>query len=337
MKLSKKPSNNKPKVVVIGGGTGTFVVLSGLKNEPLDITAIIAVADSGGSTGRLRDELGFQPVGDLRQSLAALAKDNGETWIRDLLLYRFQNGKELKGHNLGNLILTALQDMAGSTPKALEIAGKIFRLDGHIYPSTLENVQLVTTYEDGSQVVGEHNLDDKTNGGKKIVEIALKPKATIYDKAAQAIAEANLVIIGPGDFYASILPNLIVSGAKEAFAQTKGKIVYIVNLMTRFTQTSNMTAKDHLNVLTQTIGKQPQAVIVNTGKIPPEILAAYQAEHEYPVVDDLENDYEVVRGDFVSTSITHQTVTDAVKRSLLRHDQAKLTTALIKLILETKD
>jgi len=134
MKQSKKHSKNTnlPSLVVLGGGTGTSVVLSGLKNQPVNLTAITTVADSGGSTGRLRDEFGFLPVGDLRQSLAALALENHQTWIRDLLLYRFSKSSALKGHNLGNLILTALQDMVGSTPKALEIAGKIFRLRGHI-------------------------------------------------------------------------------------------------------------------------------------------------------------------------------------------------------------
>lgn len=331
MKPSQKPSS-KPKVVVIGGGTGTFVVLSGLKNEPVDITAIISVADSGGSTGRLRDEFGFQPVGDLRQSLAALAKENGQTWIKDLLLYRFQNGKELKGHNLGNLVLTALQDMAGSTPKALEIAGQIFRLDGHIYPSTLENVQLEITYADGSHIIGEHHLDDKTHGGKKITHVTLKPPAKIYPKAQEAIINANLIIIGPGDLYASLLPNLIVEGSQAAFSQTAAKIVYIVNLMTRYTQTPNMTAKDHLAVLSHHLGRKPDAVIINTGPISPQILSAYAAEHEYPVVDDLDNAYEVIRGNFVSTNVSTQTPADTVKRSLLRHDQTKLTQAIMKLL-----
>lgn len=182
MKPSKKPSKNhlspRPSIVVIGGGTGTFVVLSGLKNQPVDLTAIITVADSGGSTGRLRDEFGFLPVGDMRQSLAALAKENSQSWIRDILLYRFSTGRELKGHNLGNLILTALQHLAGSTPKALELAGKIFRLDGKIYPSTLANVQLETHYQDGSVQIGEHKLDDKKYGGKKIQKVSLKPSAS---------------------------------------------------------------------------------------------------------------------------------------------------------------
>jgi len=330
---SNKNKNLQPKIVVIGGGTGTSVVLSGLKAKPLDLTAIIAVSDSGGSTGRLRDEFGFLPVGDLRQSLAALARQNHQSWIKELLLYRFSTGKELKGHNLGNLILTALQDMAGGTPAALELASKIFRLDGRILPSTLKNVQLVTTYTDGTKITGEHHLDDKKYGGKKIKSIKLKPSARLYSKAADAIKAADLVVIGPGDVYASILPNLIVKRSKSTFAQTKAKIVYIVNLMTRYTQTHEFKASDHINVISQALGKQPDAVILNTGKIPKKVRAAYNRVNEYVVEDDLKgSDIKVLRGNYISTHLVKQSKHDPVRRSHLRHDQNKLTQAIIKLI-----
>ena len=335
MKPSKKPSKkdlNRPRIVVIGGGTGTFVVLSGLKNESVDLTAIVTVADSGGSSGRLRDEFGFLPVGDFRQSLAALAQENDQSWIRELLLYRFSKGRELKGHNLGNLILTALQEMAGSTPYALEIAGKIFRLDGRIYPSTIQNVQLVTSYTDGTKVVGEHHLDEKKQGGKQIKSVSLKPEAKFYGKAAQAIKHANLIILGPGDLYGSLIPNLVAKGAKVALRQSQAKIVYIVNLMTRYTQTHHMTAKDHVEKLSSYMGRQPDVVIVNTGKIPPQILTAYGKEHEFPVTDDLNGEFRVIRGDFVSTKAIKQKKVDVVQRSLLRHDQQKLTQAIMKLL-----
>lgn len=318
----------------MGGGTGTFVVLSGLKDKDIDLTAIVTVADSGGSTGRLRDEFGFQPVGDLRQSLAALATENHQTWIRDLLLYRFTAGRELKGHNLGNLILTALQDMAGSTPKALELAGKIFRLKGHIFPSTLANVQLVVEYSDGTMLTGEHHLDDKANGGKKVKNISLKPKAKIYSKAAAAIQSADLIVIGPGDLYGSLIPNLTVAGAAEAFEKTQGKIIYMVNLMTRYTQTHNMTASDHVAELTHYLGRKPDVIIINSGAIPQNLLDSYQSEHEFPVKDDLGNQNQVVRGDFISAKAIKQKQADTVQRSLLRHDRNKLTQAIIELIVK---
>src|SRR3989339_306188 len=206
---------DEKKVVVIGGGTGTSTVVSGLKHKPVEITALVSVADSGGSTGRLRDEFGFQPVGDLRQTLAALAKENGQKWIRKLLLYRFDKGEGLKGHNLGNLILTALQDMTGSTTKALQVAEQIFRLSGQVVPATEDNVNLKIIYEDGSELVGEDYLNAESDQGKKVKEVALTPTAQISPAAKTAIEQADLIIIGPGDYHASLLATLLPIGTKE--------------------------------------------------------------------------------------------------------------------------
>jgi uncharacterized cofD-like protein len=316
----------KPKIAVIGGGTGTFVVLSGLKHKPVDLAAIITVADSGGSTGRLRDQFGFLPVGDLRQSLAALAKENDQSWIRELLLYRFSKGQGLKGHNLGNLILTALQDITGSTPKAAEIAEKIFRLKGQILPVTTKNVQLVIHYADGTKKIGEHQLDLTENGGKKITNLTLKPKATVYSKARQALLEADLVIIGPGDLYASLLPNIIVKGMAQAIQRSSAKLVYIVNLMTRYTQTHNMSAQDHLNEVIRFCGRTPDVVIVNSGKIKPKILKLYAQQKEYPVKDDLQpsSQYRIIRDKLASGQMIKKKRGDILPRALIRHDQKKL-------------
>lgn len=319
------------KIVVIGGGTGTFVVLSGLKQFDFDLSAIVTVADSGGSTGRLRDEFGFLPVGDLRQALAALAANGDQSWIQDLLLYRFSKGSGLEGHNLGNLILTALQDMTGSTAKAIEIASSIFRLHGHIYPITTHKVDLVVEYEDGQFIVGEHHLNPENAGGKKIKKIRLSPKAEIYSKAKTAIESADLVIIGPGDLYASLLPNLVVGGIKEAFANTKGKIVYIANLMTSFTQTHHMSAADHLAEIEKYLGRQVDHIVVNTQPIPPAILASYKKQHEYPVVDDLPHDPSVVRKSLIRTAKFKPQTGDAIVRSYLRHDPQKLAQVISKL------
>ncbi|NMC35730.1 YvcK family protein [Candidatus Beckwithbacteria bacterium] len=322
------------KIVVIGGGTGTSVVVSGLKNhENLNITALVSVADSGGSTGRLRDEFGFQPVGDLRQSLAALADEKEQSWIRNLLLYRFSQGEGLQGHNLGNLLLTALQDMAGSTAKALEIAESIFRLKGSIYPITETNVQLVVEYEDGTFLIGEDNLNPGNSGGKKIKKIHLSPKAKIYKKAAASIEQADLVVIGPGDLYASILPNFLAQGIKTAFTKSQAKIVYIVNLMTSFTQTANYKASDHLTELEQYLGKKPDFVFMHSGVISKQMLELYQAEQEFPVEDDLDrNKYQVIGRDFLETVVASKQPGDALHRSLLRHDGEKISQELLKLL-----
>lgn len=326
---------HKPQVVVIGGGTGSFVVLSGLKKHNLDLTAIITVADSGGSTGRLRDEFGFLPVGDLRQSLAALAQENDQSWIKNLLLYRFSHGKGLKGHNLGNLILTSLQDMMGSTPKALETASKIFRLEGRIYPVTTKNVDLVIEYHDGTFLIGEHQLNPKNVGGRQIKKIRLSPKAAIYQKAKKSIQAADIIIIGPGDLYASILPNFVVTGAKKALKKSKAKIIYIVNLMTRYTQTHNFSATDHVEEVARYLGRYPDCVVVNSGTIPPKLLKNYRKENEFPVKNDLRsNKYQVIKSTLAGISKAKQLRSDTVKRSLLRHNDKKLTNILLKLIKE---
>lgn len=323
------------KVVVMGGGTGTFPVVAALKKLPkqqVDLSTIIAVSDSGGSTGRIRDEFGFPPVGDLRQALAALAESDGEHWIRKILLYRFEKGTGLKGHNLGNLMLTALQDMTGSTTQALEIAEKVFRLKGKVIPVTQDNVNLQIEYEDGSVVVGEHTLDQEVKEPKKIRQVQLVPKARVNPVAADAIIKADMIVIGPGDYYASLMATLTPEGVKAAFAKSKAKIVYIVNLMTRLTQTHGMSAQDHVDGIEKAIGKKVTAIVLNNQKIPADVLSFYGAEQEFPVQDDLEKDARVARGALLSQELVQKSVNDTTHRSLLRHDKEKLSKALAKLL-----
>lgn len=335
------------KVVVIGGGTGTFVTLSALKEiQDVDLTAIVTVADSGGSTGRLRDEFGFLPVGDLRQALAALAREESiksirgikstkgtGNWIRDLLLYRFSKGNGLEGHNVGNLVLTALQDMTGSTARAIEVASKIFRLHGHIYPVTTTPIQLVIEYSDGTVEIGEHVLDDDTkHGGDCIVSVKTSPRAKIYSNAKQAIESADAIIIGPGDLYGSIMPNLIVDGTANALKRSNARLISIMNLMTRYTQTHGMSASDHLRVIEDKIGKKFDTVILNAAKITEKILAAYKNQHEYLVENDLDNSRQIIRVPLTKTAFVRQAHSDVVRRSYLRHDPKKLSAVLSKII-----
>lgn len=317
------------QIVVVGGGTGSSVVLSGLKSHPFFLTAIISMADSGGSTGRLRDEFGFQPVGDLRQALAALATSADENWIREILLYRFAKGKGLKGHNLGNLILTCLQDLTGSSAKAAAIASKIFRLHGRILPATLTKVELVITYQDGSVVIGEHHLNPSEAGGQKIVKISLSPRAKIYPPAAASLKSADLIVLAPGDLYASLLPNLIVSGMRLCFQKTQAKVAYVMNLMTVHTQTANFTAKDHVQKIEHIIERPLDYVILNSAPIPKTILARYQKQQEFPVIDDLPHTANIIRAPLITQTKIHSSlVEDSVPRSFLRHDPLKLAQIL---------
>lgn len=319
------------KVAVIGGGSGIFPVTSALKHLPVAVSTIITVSDSGGSTGRIRDEFGFQPIGDLRQSLAALAEDETQEWIRKLLLYRFDRG-ELKGHNLGNLLLTALQDMTGDTDEALQKAASIFRIEGDVIPATKQNVDLKVVYEDGSVIVGEDHLDAETTDPKKIDHIELVPEATLNPRAQTALEKADFIIIGPGDFYASILPALAPKGTIEAFANTKAEIIYIMNLMTRHTQTKDMTASDHVAEIEDFIGTPVSSIIMNNQAIPTETLERYGKYHEHPVIDDISDDARLLRAPLLSDTTYTKLENDTAHRSMLRHDSKKLIAILEAII-----
>lgn len=327
-------AKNKKKVVVIGGGTGTAVVLSGLKEyKDIQLTAVVVVSDNGGSTGRLRDEFGFLPVGDLRQCIAALATDRYEEDIRNLLLYRFDKNSSLQGHNLGNLILTALEDMEPSPGQAIELASKIFRTKGYVYPISETAAQLVIEYADGQKEIGETKLDDPSLGGKKIKKISFDRQAKIYHKTATAIEEADLIIIGPGDLYGSLLANSLVDGFAEALAKNKkngGQLVYVSNLMTHFSQTNQMSAQEHLNEIEKYCQRTVDTVIINNQKIPQEILDKYQASNEFPVLNDLKENkkLKIIRTKLVSTQTVQKNKNDKTPRSLLRHDKEKLAKLL---------
>jgi uncharacterized cofD-like protein len=320
--------NKLKKVVTMGGGTGTFPVVTALKSLNARVVAIVSVSDSGGSTGRIRDEFGFQPVGDLRQSLAALADPVGQAWIQKLLLYRFEKGNGLVGHNLGNLILTALQDMTGSTSKSLKITEKIFNLSGAVVPITDSKVNLKIIYEDGSSEVGEHVLDNNSKNPKKIKKVELTPDCQISSLAKENLLEADFIVIGPGDLYASIMSTLVANGTKEVFKNSKAKIIYVSNLMTRRTQTHTMTASQHLEAIENAIGKKVDYIIVNNEPITKQVINHYAKEQEHPVNDDFGSDNRVIRTGLIATDLIKKSKHDTAHRSLLRHDPKKLKSVL---------
>lgn len=322
------------RVTTVGGGTGTFAMVSALKQLPVSISCVVAVSDSGGSTGRIRDEFGFLSVGDLRQSLAALADDSSQEWIKKILLYRFSKGAGLSGHNLGNLILTALQDMTSSSTQALEIAQKVFKLRGRVLPVTETAVDLVISYANGEQRVGEDQLNEHlTNQPPTITRVHLQPDCRLAESAREALIETDYIIIGPGGYYSSLMAALVVPGMAETLQRTQAKVVYSTNLMTRFTQTHSMTAAQHRQGIESTIGRPVDIVLMNNQPIPAPVLTHYATEHEFPVVDDLpQNDSHVVRAPLLSTNLFTPNQVDTVYRSLLRHDPQSLV-AVLKQIL----
>lgn len=319
-------------IVTIGGGTGTFVVQSGLKRLPnVALTAIVSVADDGGATGRLRDAYGFLPLGDARQALIALA-DNGESsLIRQLFGYRFQKG-DIAGHNFGNLFLTALTDMLGSDAAAIEAASQILRIKGKVIPVSDTPGTLVAHLEDGTTIVGEHTIDTPTPGRAHIATLESKEPVTVSEDACAAINVADLIVLGPGDLYASTLANFTVTGLKECVQQSKAKLAYIVNLFTKAGQTQGYGATKYVDEITRYTGRRPNIVLVSTSIFPQDALARYATEGEFPVEDDLGDDPSVVRGKFASATVVEKSSADVVSRSLIRHDSEKVADAIERLL-----
>jgi uncharacterized cofD-like protein len=318
--------NNRPKIVVIGGGTGTFVALSGLKKYPVDLTAVITMMDSGGSSGKLRDELGVLPPGDVRQSLVALAKSS--KLLRDMFNYRFIEGG-LKGHTFGNIFLSTLAKTTGSMKQAIEEVGKILRIQGRVVPVTYEKSDLCVELEDGKIIEGETHIDEmkKRERRAKIVKAYLKPQIKANPDAQEAIKNADVILIGPGDLYTSIIPNLLVSGIAKALKESKAKKIYVLNLMTKHGQTTQYAASDHVKDLEKYIGSHIlNMVLVNKRQPKEEALAWYKDYQEYPVADDLHDasGYKVIRENLIKDVIIEKEAADNLKRSIIRHDPEKL-------------
>ena len=326
----------RKSMVVLGGGTGSFTVLSGLRDYPLDLSAVISMADSGGSNRILRDEFGILPTSDIRQAQVALADNEGERKIfRQLFAYRFHQGTGIAGMTFGNLFMAALTDILGSQLKAIEKTSKILHIKGKIFPATLTDVQLLARYENGHQVVGEHYIDEPRHDGRlRIVEIETIPRAKVYCPAAKKIQEADLVVLGPGDLYTSIVCNLLVEGIPQALKRTKGKVVYVMNLMNRYGQSYRFTAKDHLAVLEKHLGKEAiDLVLINENhRFPKGVLERYRKENSFPVEDNLGDDLRAVRVDLLSSLVFEKPKADKLQRSIIRHDPEKLAKALVALV-----
>lgn len=324
------------RVVVIGGGTGTYTVLTGLKKYPLEITAIVSMADSGGSAKKERDEWGLLPVSDVRKALLALSEEEGkEGLLRELLNYRFTEGVGVEGTTFGNLFLVALANILGSQEKAIEELGKILKIKGRVLPVTMEQTNLVAEYDEGVTAVGEHNIDEPIHDGRlNIRRVYLLPEPAAYPPTVEAINMADLIIIGPGDFYTSLLPPLIVKRIPEVLKKTKAKKLFILNLMNRYGQTYGFTASRFLSVLEEYLdGVKFDYVLVNNAPLPEDVLRYYaSAEKSFPVEEDLGDRLRVIRGNFLSRRVAESQPGDKLKRSLLRHDPEKVARAIWSLM-----
>jgi uncharacterized cofD-like protein len=330
----------KPKeIVVVGGGTGTYTVLRGLKRyqKQVNLSAVVTMADSGGSTGRLRDEFGYLPVGDVRMALVALSHDGDEheALLRKLFLYRFLKGQGLTGHNFGNLFLTALRDILGSEDAAIAAAARVLRVEGKVIPVTTDKVDLIATYTDGTVKIGEHFIDEPERGAATapITNLSLTQAATISPLAKRALLEADLIVLGPGDLYTSVLANCVVTGVKEAIAHSGAKVVYVSNLMTKVGQTSGMGLKEHLAELSKYLVRPPDCVLFNTAVLPDYLLSRYAKDGEYPVCFNYEADVvRVIPAPLLASGEIKTSAGDALKRSLIRHDSTLLARQLLALL-----
>lgn len=333
------------RVVTIGGGTGPYAVLSSLKRYPCSITAIVSMADSGGSSRRLMDEFGQLPLGDLRQALVALSR-KGALW-RDVFTFRFAKGKAQRpnddpgssgsqlvaqqagvaGHSLGNLIIAALQDLNdGNLLRAIEDAQEVLDTAGKVLPVTLSRTTLCAETEDGELIRGETDIDTRgmhePGPLPRIKRVFLQQDTPACEDALRAIRRADVIVIGPGDLYTSILPNLLVQGVADAVRASEAQKVYICNLMTKHGETDGFKASDFVSEIHSYLGGRVDRVIAHDGSFPEHLLGRYAAQQQHPVELDLDAIRELAPDVIVDKLLAiHQD-------HLVRHDAERLVAAI---------
>jgi uncharacterized cofD-like protein len=315
-------TRKQPKIVIIGGGTGLPVLLRGLKHYSIDITAIVTVADDGGSSGRLRDELDIPPPGDIRNVLAALS--DVEPLIEELFQHRFQNGNGLSGHSLGNLILAAMTSITGDFVKAIREMSKVLNVRGKVLPAANRSVVLHAEMEDGTIVSGESKIP---YSGKKIKKVFLTPEnIEPLPETIEEIRSADLIVVGPGSLYTSILPNLLVPKIGEEVCKAKAKKIYICNVMTQAGETLNYTASDHVKALYDHMNCAfLDTILVNDENIPDEIQKRYAKEMAEPVKYDIENLKQLGLSIICDSIISYED-------NVIRHDTKKVAALLVSLL-----
>ena len=307
-----------PHIVALGGGTGLSRVLKGLKQHTTHLTAVVAVTDDGGSTGRLRRSFGVPAVGDLVDCLAALSDAEQ---LPTLMQYRFRRGGELAGHTFGNLFLVSLYELTGDFAEALRQANRALALRGAVYPSTPEPARLVAEFMDGSVETGETRIREV---GRPLRRVGLEPaEVPAMPEVVAALHQARLIVLGPGSLYTSVIPSFLTPEVRRAIQTAKGRLVYLVNIMTECGETDGMDAYAHYKAVAEHLGRRPDVVLVNTAPVPPPVLARYRAEGQEPVAFDprpFEADgVRIIADDFLEAG------------PLAQHDPNKVVRALIGL------
>ncbi|CDQ39053.1 MULTISPECIES: gluconeogenesis factor YvcK family protein [Virgibacillus] len=318
---------NLPHVVVVGGGTGMPVLLRGLKDLPIQLTALVTVADDGGSTGRLRNEMAIPAPGDIRNVIAALS--DAEPMLIELFQHRFDVGNGLSGHSMGNLLLAAMTSITGNFNMGIREISRVLNVKGKIYPISNDNMSLHARMTDGTVVSGESNIP---LSNKKIERVFLSPQPVQpLPNAVRALKKADLIVIAPGSLYTSIMPTIIMPQIDEAIRETSGKVVYVCNVMTQAGETTGYTAADHVQAIRDHIGDSSvDAIVVHNEPIEQAVRAIYAEENAAPVIYDtdrlLDMGLQIIEGDIIDPT-----------RSTLRHDNTKVSSLLYSLLKTTTD
>ncbi|AIF68096.1 conserved hypothetical protein, cofD-related [Terribacillus saccharophilus] len=312
----------RKKIVAIGGGTGMPVLLRGLKQLPVDLSAIVTVADDGGSSGKLRTELAMPAPGDIRNVIAALA--DAEPMLIDLFQHRFKDGNGLSGHSMGNLLLAAMTSISGDFYNGIKEISRVLKVKGNIYPIANQNVVLHAEMTDGEIVTGESNIP-LANKQIKRVFVSPLPVKPLPD-AIEAIKQADLIVISPGSLYTSVMPNLIVPEIENALRDAPGKVVYVCNVMTQYGETTGYTAGDHIQAIHDHIGADiVSTIVVNNSQIEQDIRENYAEEHAEPVV------YDISRLKSLGLEVVEADIIDHDQRKL-RHDTHKIAKLLYAML-----
>ena len=315
----RRKLNRGPRIVAVGGGTGLSMLLSGVKNITNNLTAIVTVGDDGGSSGRLREDLGILPPGDIRHCITALADD--EDLVNKLFKYRFNNGEGLEGHSFGNLFITALCDITGDMVSAVRASSKVLSIRGRVLPATLDDMKLAAKMKDGTIVHGESNIPE-VHG--QIERLFTEPECCkALPEVIQAIRSAELIILGPGSLYTSVIPNLLIKEIAEEIAKSKAKKIYVCNIMTQPGETDNYKVSDHLRALISHAGsnKIVDAVLVND-YLPENLADKYQQAGSYPVILD---STEVKK---MGIKIFAKKLIEDSKEGLVRHSSTRVARAI---------
>ena len=313
--------NKSIKIVGIGGGTGLSTLLEGLKHKTDNLTAIVTVTDDGGSSGRLRKDLNILPPGDIRNCIVSLAESN--SLISELFQYRFRGKSDLSGHSFGNLYIAAMTEITGSFTRGILETSRVLAIKGKVLPSTLKNVVLGAKFSDGKKILGQTKIVAYAKPIDKIFLVPENPLA--HEGVLQALVDADIIILGPGSLFSSIIPNLLVKGVASSTIKSNAKKIYVCNIMTQPGETDDFTVCDHLQTVKKYLGDDIDYLIINNGKISESLIKKHKAQKSFKVIDDskkISGKTKIIKADVISSN-----------KEFARHDPEKISEVIFKTLI----